>query len=332
MRAISIRCPSLHCLLGARASVRWYPLRMTQRSAEYEAVMGRLAEGGRLLLDGGVGTEVQRQGGSLNAWAALANVERPDVVSAAHRAFTEVGADFISTNTFGCSEPRLAAAGITGRMEELNRAAVGLALEERERAERQLLVAGCMTTVGFRGEPGVVGATPEGEWALASQAQVLADAGADLIIVEMLSEVEHANVQLAAAASAGLPVWAGFSSALNGAGQMALLNEPDEPLEDSLRRIDLSGVDAALVMHTTIDVVGPALEALRGVWPGPSGAYPHGGRWMRPTWEFDPGFTPEILASSAVEWLAGGHQIVGGCCGSTAEHIRVLREVVDAAG
>ena len=67
--------------------------------------MGRLAEGGRLLLDGGVGTEVQRQGASLNAWAALANVERPDMVSAAHRGFTD-GRDFISTNTFGCSKPR----------------------------------------------------------------------------------------------------------------------------------------------------------------------------------------------------------------------------------
>ena len=305
---------------------------MTQRSAEYEGVMGRLAEGGRLLLDGGVGTEVQRQGASLNAWAALANVERPDVVSAAHRGFTDAGADFISTNTFGCSEPRLAAAGITGRMEELNRAAVALALDARERSERQLLVAGCMTTAGFRGEPGVVGATPEGEWALASQAQVLADAGVDLIIVEMLSEVEHATVELAAAATAGLPVWAGFSCRLDSAGEAHLLSEPEELFEDSLRKIDLSGVDVAVVMHTTIDVVGPALEALRGVWPGLSGAYPHGGRWMRPTWEFDPGFTPEILASSAVEWLASGHQIVGGCCGSTPEHIRALRKVVDAAG
>ena len=305
---------------------------MTQRSAEYEGVMGRLAEGGRLLLDGGVGTEVQRQGASLNAWAALANVERPDVVSAAHEGFTDAGADFISTNTFGCSEPRLAAAGITGRMEELNRAAVALALAARERSERQLLVAGCMTTAGFRGEPGVVGATPEGEWALASQAQVLADASVDLIIVEMLSEVEHATVELAAAATAGLPVWAGFSCRLDSAGEAHLLSEPEELFEDSLRKMDLSGVDVAVVMHTTIDVVGPALEALRGVWPGPSGAYPHGGRWMRPTWEFDPGFTPEILASSAVEWLAAGHQIVGGCCGSTPEHIRALRKVVDAAG
>ena len=314
---------------------------MTQRSAEYEAVMGRLAEGGRLLLDGGVGTEAQRQGASLEAWAALANVERPEAVSAAHREFIRAGADLISANTFGCSEPRLAAAGIIGRMEELNRAAVALALEAREQAPRPLLVASCMTTVGFRGQDGRVGATPEEEWALASQAQALAEAGVDMLIVEMLAEVEHAKVELAAAATAGLPVWAGFSCtspqsspADEGGGTWAprLLREPKERFEDSLRRLDLSGVDAALVMHSTIDAVGPALAGLRGAWHGPTGAYPHGGRWMRPAWEFDPGFTPEILASGAVEWLAGGCQIVGGCCGSTPEHIRALRDVVDAAG
>ena len=294
--------------------------------------MAELAAGRRVLLDGGVGTEVQRQGASLDAWAALANVEHPEAVSAAHREFIGAGADLISANTFGCSEPRLAAAGIIGRMEELNLAAVALALEARERAERPLLVAGCVTTVGFRGQDGAIGASPEEEWALASQAQVLAEAGVDLLIVEMLAEVEHSKVELAAAATAGLPVWAGFSCRPDEAGEPRLLREPEERFEDSLQRLDLSGIEAALVMHSTIDVIGPALAGLRGIWHGPTGAYPHGGRWMRPNWEFDPGFTPEILASGAVEWLAGGSQIVGGCCGSTPEHIRALREVVNAAG
>ena len=305
---------------------------MTQRSAAYETVMRRLAEGGFAVLDGGIGSEVSRRGGSLGAWANLANAEIPDTVRAIHADFIAAGADVISTNTFGCVELSLAAHGIHGREEELNRAAVALALEARERAgaERLLLVAGCMTTTSYRGPEGRV-APAEEDWALASQARTLADAGVDFLMVEMLSHVERANVELAATATAGLPVWAGFSSAVDEEGSLTLLNQPDEPLEESLRRIDLSGVEVAFIMHTRSPEVEPSLAVLGSVWDGPLGAYPHGGTYARPNWEFDDGFTPEVLAAGAERWLADGCRIVGGCCGTGPGHIAALRRVVDAA-
>ena len=294
--------------------------------------MRRVAAGGFALLDGGVGTEVQRRGGSLGAWAALANAEMPDTVRAIHDDFIEAGADIVSANTFSCSELTLAAHGIHGREEELNRAAVSLAMEARERAgaERPLLVAGCMTTTSYRGPEGRV-APAEEDWALASQARTLADAGVDFLMVEMLSHVERANVELAAAATAGLPVWAGFSCVTDREGNLTLMNEPDEPLEESLRRIDLSGVDAAFIMHTRVPLVERSLAVLRSAWDGPLGAYPHGGGYARPNWEFDDDFTPEVLAAGARRWLADGCRIVGGCCGATPAHVAALRAVVDAA-
>ena len=266
------------------------------RGAAYAALKARLAGGGRALLDGGVGTEIQRRGGSLQAWAAAANAERPELVRSVHADFLAAGADVISANTFGCSEPRLAAWGLAGREEELNRAAVALALEARGEAGSGALVAGCLTTVSYRGPDGSEMSPPEGERALESQARILADAGADLLLVEILASVERANAMLAAAAAAGLPIWAGFSCKRGDDGRLRLLSEPDEPLADSLRRVDLSSVDAALVMHTRIAEVGPALAALRDAWGGPTGAYPHGGRYARPDWEFDASFTPEALA------------------------------------
>ena len=298
------------------------------RSAAYDGLMGRLADGGLVVLDGGIGTEVQRRGGSLEAWAALANVESPGLLSETHADFIAAGADVITANTFGCSGPRLAAFGIGGRAEELNRAAVALALDARDRADRPPVVAGAMTTVSHRGPQGDLMGEPEDEWALAEQARILADAGADVVLVEMLSDVARANVQLAAAASAGLPVWAGFSCGLNGAGEAALLGEPDERFGESFRRIDLSNVDVALVMHTTPEVIGRALGELRGVRRGPVGAYPHGGRYERPAWGFDPGFTPELVASYAGEWMTDGCQIVGGCCGATPAHVAAIAAVV----
>ena len=119
---------------------------MVGRSLTYESLTGRVADGGFALVDGGVGTEVARRGGTLGAWANLANVELPDTVRAIHADFIAAGADVISANTFACSELHLAAHGIHGREEELNRAAVSLALEARERAgvERPLPVAGLM--------------------------------------------------------------------------------------------------------------------------------------------------------------------------------------------
>ena len=306
---------------------------MTRRSAAYETMMRQVADGSYLVLDGGVGTEVQRRGGSLGAWASLANVELPDTLRAIHGDFIAAGAEIISANTFGCSEPRLAAHGIEGREDELNRAAVSLALEARERAgvERPLPVAGCMTTVAFRGPGGDIIGPAEEEWALASQARILADAGVDFLIVEMLSHVERAHVELAAAASVGLPVWAGFACVTDEAGRPTLMDQRDEPLEESLRRIDLSGVDAALIMHTRVPAVEPSLSVLRGVWDGPVGTYPHGGRYARPAWEFDDDFTPDVLAAGAERWLADGCRIVGGCCGAGPAHIAALRAVVDAA-
>jgi len=301
-----------------------------ERGARYGRLMGRLAAGGRALMDGGVGTEIQRRGGSLRAWAATENAERPDAVRAVHADFLAAGADVISANTFGCSEPRLAAFGLAGREEELNRAAVALALEARDAVGGEALVAGCLTTVSFRGPDGSGMSPPEGERALESQARIIADAGADLLLAEILSSVARANAMLAAASAAGLPVWAGFSCRVDADGQIRLLNEPGEPLADSLRRIDLSGVDAALAMHTEIEAVGPALATLREAWDGPVGAYPHGGRYARPDWEFDASFTPEALAIGAARWLAEGCRIVGGCCGAGPAHVAALREVLDA--
>ena len=149
---------------------------MAQHSEAYDAIMARLAGGGRVVLDGGVGTEAQRRGVPLRAWAALANVEYPEVLLALHADYIEAGADVISANTFGCSDARLRESGMPGREEELNHAAVALALRARAQADagKPVLVAGSMTTVGHRGPDGNTMSAPEDEQSLVSQAGALA--------------------------------------------------------------------------------------------------------------------------------------------------------------
>ena len=124
---------------------------MTQRSEAYDAIMARLAGGGRVVLDGGGGTEAQRRGVPLQGWAALASVEYPEVLLALHADYIEAGSEVISVNTFGCSDVRLRAFGMPGREEELNHAAVALALRARGQADAGQ--AGARSGIDDDGEP-----------------------------------------------------------------------------------------------------------------------------------------------------------------------------------
>lgn len=301
----------------------------------YQSMMTQLTAGNCVVLDGGTGTEISRRGASLASWGAMATVEHPELLGQMYREFIECGAEVIGTNTFGASDLRLKESGIHDREEELNRAAVKIALRARDEAGRDdsVLVAGSITTVGHRGPGGSQVGDPEEERTLESQAAILVDAGADLILLEMLSQVDHSNAQLEAVRTAQAPVWAGFSCKFREDGEVTLLGHDDETFSESLRRIELAGVDVVLVMHSGIDVVAPALGALQDMWKGPCGAYPHAGRWRNyaevPCWEFDLDFSPAVLADAGADWITRGCQLVGGCCGSTPEHIAALSEMVN---
>ena len=87
-----------------------------------------------------------------------------------------------------------------------------------------------------------------------------------------------------------------------------------------------AGGSVAIVMHSLIDVAGPALEDLFANWSGPVGAYPHAGEFAMPSWQFVDIPSPEAYAEVVLGWVRRGVQIVGGCCGLGPEHIRALRD------
>jgi S-methylmethionine-dependent homocysteine/selenocysteine methylase len=179
-------------------------------------------------------------------------------------------------------------------------------------------------------------------------ANTLADAGVDLLILEMMLDIEHASRALEAAVGTGLPVWVGISCSLenDGAvvgwdlatqGRITADHTPPLPLPldeiiDALQKI---GGDVFGIMHSTVGATTPGLQVLCERWAGPVMAYPETMRGDQPPVDqadrlptpsfLDVGdLSPEIFAEACRGWVDQGVQIIGGCCGTTIEHMQAM--------
>jgi len=288
----------------------------------------RLNNGEVVIIDGGMGTELQARGAKMDhaAWCGLANLDHQDLVREIHEDYIRSGADVIITNTYPTSRFALESGELGDRVEEANRRAAEAALQARENAaDHPVVVAGSMSIWGLRDarEKGLIGEGDDEVLAgYREQASILADAGVDLIVLEMFGTAWLPGLQ--AAAETRLPVWIGPMVDVDGDGRV--WTRPSEsPFEETLPALLGPGVTAVTLMHSELEPIVPALEIVAGAWDGPFGAYPHVGDFKRPEWIFGD-ITPEGFAAEARKWVDLGAQLVGGCCGIRPEHIRALKE------
>ena len=294
----------------------------------------RLQQGELLILDGATGTELQRRGAPMHgiAWSAAALQTHPDLVRALHEDYIHAGADVIITNSFSTHRHLLEPAGLADSFHELNRRAVALAREARERAaaDRPVYIAASIST--FLGELDPVNWPPPEQvsaW-YREQAEVLAEAGADLFFLEMMRDLERGPRAAEAAIATGLPAWAAFTCRVTDDSRVVLIRDDHSPvIQDELATaVEVFaglGVAGCSVMHSEVSETAAALRVLREHWPGPVGAYAHSGHFVMPNWQFESVISPEAYAEAAAGWVAGGVQLVGGCCGIGPDHIRTLR-------
>lgn len=297
----------------------------------YDHIREKLDDGGIIIIDGATGSGIESRGGPLVAgsWSTMANVDAPEIVRAVHDSYIQAGSNLIIANTFAASRRRLRSTGLDDRVIEINQAAVRIAREAADAAERPIAVAGSISSISIGCGAGDASTPSDAYEAHREQALVLAEAGVDCIALEMIKEVDFANADLRAARETGLPVWAGFSCKAGDDGAIRLLRDkPGRTFEQALRELDLSGVHVATVMHTEVEVVTPSLAVLTEAWPGPFGAYPHAGRFEPPHWRGGERCTPEVLRDAALEWRGMGAQVFGACCGLGAEHIRALAKAL----
>ncbi len=284
-----------------------------------------------LVIDGGMGTQLERLGAPMDArvWSARALLTHPDVVRAAHAAFIDAGAEVIITNTFAAGRHMLEPAGLGNRVAEINQRAVALAREARDASgARPIAIAGsiCEWTSADDAEWHNAAAIRE---SVGEQAALLADAGVDLIALEMCQHPAFSTAAAAAALEAGLPLWLGVSARrFEGQASLSVFDHPGrafEPLVEALATLPAMIMN---VMHTPVPDVGPALEIVRRHWSGPLGVYPESGYFAMPNWQFVDIIEPADLATAARGWVDGGVRLVGGCCGLGPEHIAALREAL----
>ncbi len=282
-----------------------------------------------VLIDGGTGSELQRRGVPMSEanWSGLAVKTHPDILREVHQAYIAAGAEVIITNTFGTARFQLAAAGIGDEFEAVNRQAVSLAMEAREASGVRVEIAGSMSNLPPRFDPGAY-PDPDAELAdLREMAHLLADSGVDLIALEMMQDTHHAPRAMQAALEVGLPVWLGVSCrTVPGASGLVSFDLPSLDFAEPIDTLLGMGPSLVTVMHSEIPAVLPALAMIRERWDGPVGAYPEVGYFTSPNWHFDPEATPEKLVAHAREWVGAGARVIGGCCGTTPEHIAALRD------
>lgn len=290
----------------------------------------RLAAGEVIVMDGATGTELQRRGVPMDhvAWSATAIVTHPDILRAVHDDYIAAGADLVIANTFGTSRHVLEPAGLGDRVGDLNRRAVAIAREAAAAAPRPVAVAGSISSFVPRSDHAHPPPLEAMRASYAEQAKLLAEARVDLVILEMMRDIEHSRLALAAVRATGLPVWVGFTC-MWGEGRKGVMLRGDGGrlgLADAFQPVMAEGGSLVAVMHSDLDVTEPALGVVFERWKGPVAAYPHSGGWEPPNWQFVDILAPEAFAKAAQGWVAKGVQVVGGCCGIGPDHIRLLKE------
>ena len=285
-----------------------------------------------IIIDGATGTELERRGVPMdnNAWCGIANETHPDSVRELHADYIRAGADVIIANTFGTAPHVIAATDYDAHA--LNRKAVALAREARDTAaDRQVWVAGSMSPM----PPLTDIVLPTDEQARASYAELaetLAEAGADLIICEMMTHSENATLVVEAASKVGLPIWIGFSAETNtaqeilpwGAQQFGL----DGDFQDTLDTIIPMGASVMGIMHTAVADTDRVLDMLKKQWAGPLLAYAESGVWEPPNWHHKGIISTDDYVTATRRWVDNDVQIIGGCCGIGPEHIRALKDAL----
>jgi methionine synthase I (cobalamin-dependent) len=296
----------------------------------YAAVADKLARGQTVILDGAIGTEILRRDVT---WADHQLTKRPDVVRAIHADYLAAGAEVISTNTFQLTRRafrqhfastahmrRIGAPDLETRWADLLRAAVQLAREAREAANLidKAAIAGAMTTLEWCFRPDLAPSVGQAEAEYREVAEVFADAGADLLLVETVNSVSEAEAAARAARTVGIPYWIAFV--------------PDE--QGNLFSGESLNAAAGALAPLAPDVVlvncAPPADCLVGLqqlvlnWTGPFGAYPHIGRFDPPEWLFTDEYPPPRYREAAREWQRLGATVLGGCCGTTPDHIALL--------
>jgi methionine synthase I (cobalamin-dependent)/5,10-methylenetetrahydrofolate reductase len=276
-----------------------------------------------LVCDGAMGTMLYTRGVFLNRSFDELNLTQPDLVAEVHQSYVRAGADVIETNTFGASRLKLSTFGVADRMAEINTQGARIA---RHAARDQAYVAGSLGPLGVRIEPWGKTGVDEAESYFAEQAAALLEGGVDLFVLETFHDLNEIGAAIRAVRSlCSLPIVAQVTTEEDGNTLDGVAPELFVP------QLEQQGADVVGLNCS----VGPAamletIERMSRVATVRLSAQPNAGRPREVEGRNIYLCSPEYMASYARRFINNGVRLVGGCCGTTPDHIRQIRISVRA--
>ena len=280
-----------------------------------------LESDGIFVFDGAMGTRLYDKGVYINRSYDELNLTSPDLVREVHEEYVRAGADVIETNSFGATRHKLQAYGLEEKVREINEAAARIA---REAAGNKALVAGAIGPLGLRIEPYGPTSYDEAKGIFMEQVRGLLDGGVDLFVLETFSELPVIEQAIRAVRElSDLPIVAQMTIGLDGKTSFGTTSEVFTARLDELG-VNVIGLNCG---------VGPthvlsALEIMRDVTGKPLSAQPNAGlpRDVQGR-QFYMG-SPEYMAKFAKRLVQAGAKFVGGCCGTTPTHIKLISDAI----
>ena len=286
------------------------------RSQEFREQLSRRV----IVADGAMGTMLYSRGVFINRCFDELNVSQPDLVRQIHQDYVKAGAEILETNTFGANRARLSAFGVAEKLKAINQAGVRLA---REAAGESAFVAGAVGPLGVRIEPLGPTSFAEAREIFREQAAALIEAGADLLVLETFGNLDELREAVFAARDAGgeaIPIVAqvtidDFGHLPGGTDTETFTHELDS------WPVDAIGLNCSVGPKATLETI----ELMMQYSTKPMSAMPNAGLPARVEGRNIYLCSPEYMAQYARRLLWAGVRIIGGCCGTTPEHIKLIR-------
>lgn len=293
-----------------------------------DALTCLLAQKDVVLADGAMGTSLFQLGLDNRSSGELWNVEHPDLVASVHQGFVDAGSDILLTNTFGANRYRLGLHKLAERARELNMAGVRIARTVADKAARPIVIAGDMGPIGDILAPFGTRTVAEAEEAFFEQAQALKEGGVDIAWIETMIADNELEAAIRGVQRAGLAYVATMTFDTGGRTMMG------EFPEDAMRRIRASackpiafgancGVGPAQLMDSVIGLVrGAENEAI--VVAKSNCGIPVLDSELRVSYNGN----PEVMGIYACMARDAGARIIGGCCGTSAQHMKSVSDAL----
>jgi homocysteine S-methyltransferase len=274
-----------------------------------------------LVCDGAMGTMLYAKGVFINKSFDALNLAQPDLVAEVHQEYVRAGADIVETNTFGANRIKLGQFGLADRLHAINEQGAKIA---RHAADDRAYVAGAIGPLGIRIEPWGKTGVDEAREYFREQAQALADGGVDLFILETFRDLNEIGAAIDAVRRvSSLPIIAQMTTEEDG---NTLDGTPPERFAPELERrgATVIGVNCAVGPAPMLDTI----ERMAGVTTLKLSAQPNAGKPRDVEGRNIYLCSPDYMASYARRFILHNVRVVGGCCGTTPEHIRQIKAAV----